>query len=142
MNQQFKSGDWVKQVKENYSDYLICFKVKSIVDDTTYIVESNVFDIDAIQNTDSQFELWTPKPNELCLFWNHDMRYPIIAKLDYIYIDEFSDITMYNSDIPYIESTYTDCIEYSNIQSFTHCEPFIGQLLINLKVNKCNQILN
>lgn len=56
----FKVGDWVKQVKENYSNYNKCFKIKAVLNDNLYIVESNIFDIDAIQNTDSQFELWEP----------------------------------------------------------------------------------
>ena len=126
--ENFKVGDWVKQVKENYSNYNKCFKIKAVLNDNLYIVESNIFDIDTIQNTDSQFELWEPKQGEWCWFWNGDKQ-PFLAQMDFLENDE--DCINYWTKQG-IHGSYADLSDATHC--FQYCEPFIGELPIIYKV--------
>lgn len=127
---KFKAGDWIRQVKSNFSDYSRICKIVDCVENNLYSVETNIFDIDCINNTDESFELWQPKPNEWCWFWNEPSDIPILAKL--ISIEYFLEKpTEYKIKTPsYISETVHSCMTY---MYFKNCEPFIGQLPTILK---------
>ena len=117
---QFKIGDWVVQVKENYSNYNKCFKIKSVLSNNTYIVEPNIFDVDAIQNTNNQFELWRPKIGEWCWILELHLPFPCIQKV--LRIEEWANC-------------FTYATAYNGTLLITELEPFIGQLPTYLKDN-------
>lgn len=127
---KFKAGDWIRQVKSNFSDYSRICKIVDCVENNLYSVETNIFDIDCINNTDESFELWQPKPDEYYWFWNKPSDIPILAKL--ISIEYFLERpTEYKIETPSCisETSYS----YMKYMYFKNCEPFIGQLPSILK---------
>ena len=115
----FQIGNWVTQVKENYSNYPIHLQIKTIIDSTTYIVEPNIFNIDVIDNTDSHFELWKPKLNEWCWFLTVNSGY-VLGQ----YVGNLSN-TCYQYKLNMSDSAIFNC---------SNCIPFIGELPPLLKI--------
>lgn len=111
----FKQGDWITQVKENYSNYPIHLQIKGIVDSATYIVEPNIFDIDAIQNNYDQFELWNPHLNEWCWILDSTLPFPHLQQI--LRIEEYDNCFVY-------ATAYHGTLLISDIA------PFVGELPI------------
>ena len=114
----FKPGDWVKY--KDQQDTTI-YKVMDILSNDLIDIEDTIVD-------KYDIELWQPKPNEWCWFWNKEIDVPILSKLSDI--TNYEDLpTIYYSEHPmYIKLGEDDNYEIVESYNFNNCEPFIGQL--------------
>ena len=103
----FKPGDWVKY--KDQQDTTI-YKVMDILSNDLIDIEDTIVD-------KYDIELWQPKPNEWCWFWN---------------VTDFDAPTL--SRFCGMQDKLFRCTN-SKQNLFTHCEPFIGQLPTSLKDN-------
>ncbi len=69
---EYKVGDWV--VKDGVIDQILDCKPRSVV-------LRNVTDYYHYDNFISYWKLWIPVKDELCVFWNNEMKSFIIARL-------------------------------------------------------------
>ena len=106
MELKFKKGDWIKCNGQLHQ----FFEYDEGIDCRLCYAEN-----DKYIGTEDQCELWGPKENEWCWFWNKDEQ-PQLGKL-----------TRVDKHVrPY-------CADYTR---YGYCEPFIGQLPTTIKGNK------
>ena len=113
----FKPGDWVQHIElaTTYGGHIL--KIEEIDERNEQLGFVSL--IGQGKTLHSNFaELWKPKLNEWCWFWNRDK--PNKTKLKQLYSIN------YEHDVHWTYKTI-DC------KTYQHCEPFIGQLPTNLK---------
>ena len=101
---EFKIGDWIK-----HKVYIEApMQINEVYKTAVHIKYNGIYD-------NTEVELWQPKPNEWCWFWN---------------VTDFDAPTL--SRFCGMQDKLFRCTN-SKQNLFTHCEPFIGQLPTSLK---------
>ena len=123
----FKIGDWVKSTKH---PHLRPIQINSIYESNT---RPGILGLkfEGIVLYSDECELWQPQSGEWCWFLNYKNDLPRLRKF----------ISASNPfDRPTVYTTHPDPTTkmsraYCGIESYSYCEPFIGQLPTILKDN-------
>lgn len=105
----FKVGDWIVVTAFENKTLIVKYE-KHIIKENVLILNNNIYFPSG--RFLEYMQLWQPKPDEWCWFWDEHYTTAILAKFENI------------SDGLFVE-------HHGNI--FEYCEPFIGELPSNLK---------
>jgi hypothetical protein len=109
---QFKVGDWITNhgklvgcVTKTDTEFVYFKPINKDSEGSLYLLKDD-------KQFDNNIELWQPKPNEWCWFWEHNSdTYADIAQFKELYKDKFKSTNMI----------------------WNYCAPFIGELPPHLK---------
>lgn len=121
----FKPGDWIKSTR--YPN-LRPVQITSIYESNTRPGILGLKSKGTVLYSD-EVELWHPKPNEWCWFWNKDMDTNQSPRLAQFHL--MTEELQKPMDFPAFYQTKYKATKLGYLYDF--CEPFIGQLPTHLK---------